>query len=119
MFGIFKSDKAPAMTPVDAISAAKGNKITLIDVREAAEVATSGKAKGAIHIPLATLRMKADPSSPECVPELKSGKPIAVYCASGARSGMAARNLRSLGHKEVHNIGSLSHWVQSGGKVVR
>ena len=85
----------------------------LIDVREAGEWA-AGHAKGAIHIPLATLRMKTDPRSPERHPALKNGKPVVLHCASGARSYMAASVLRECGH-EAHNIGGLGHWQAAGG----
>ena len=117
MLSMFKSNARPGLDVKTAIEKCECGDVVVIDVREVGEVAASGKAKGALHIPLATLRMKADPRSPECLAELKNGKPIAVYCASGGRSGMAVQVLQQMGHDDVHNIGGFGHWVQAGGSV--
>lgn len=118
MLSMFKSSSRPAPLDVQtAISKHAADEIVVIDVREVGEVAASGKAKNAVHVPLATLRMKADPRSPECLEIFKSGKPIAVYCAAGGRAGMAMQTLEQLGHAEVHNIGGFGHWVQAGGPI--
>ena len=77
----------PSLSQI-ADGVAKGE-ITLVDVREAGEVRASGKAKGALNIPLGVLQLKADPSAPDAL--LRPGKPVALYCASGGRSGMAAQ----------------------------
>lgn len=106
--------------PLDAKAAiplVKSGAVTLIDIREPAEIAASGKASGALTIPLATLRMKVDPRSPECHPDLKTGKPVALYCASGARANMAAQMMRDMGYGEVHNLGGLMHWQMAGGEI--
>ncbi|KFE34991.1 rhodanese-like domain-containing protein [Thioclava atlantica] len=105
--------------PKDAVSKAKAGEITVVDVREPMEVKSSGKAKGALHIPLATIRMKADPASPEKHPELDTGKPVALYCASGARSAGAAQMLTQMGYQEVYNIGGLGDWHAGGGEIER
>jgi rhodanese-related sulfurtransferase len=116
MFGFLNALGGNDMTAAEAVQRAAAGDIVVIDIREPLEVTASGKAKGALAIPSAALRLKANPSSPDCLPELKSGKPIAVYCASGARSGMAKRVLKRMGH-EVHNIGGLGHWVKAGGAL--
>lgn len=107
------------MTPQEAITRSATQDIIVIDIRDPMEVRMSGKAKGALEIPSATLQMRADPRSPECLPELKKGKPIAVYCASGARSSIAKIMLQRMGHEEVHNIGGLGHWQSAGGEITR
>lgn len=114
---LFKSKPNPAFADLPQ-KVGKGE-IILIDIRAPSEVSASGKAKGALTIPLNTLQMRADPRSPECHKKLKSSLPIAVYCATGARSGMAVRMLRKLGHETVENVGSLSDWHRSGGIVTR
>lgn len=101
----------------DAIARVAAGEVTLIDVRDGSELKMTGHASGAIHIPLPALRMKADPSSPECLAELSVDKPVVLYCASGARSQMAAQMLLQLGFKEVYNLGGLHHWQMAGGSV--
>jgi rhodanese-related sulfurtransferase len=90
--------------------------MVLIDVREIAEVRASGRADGALVIPLSLLPLKADPRQPGV--EVPQGKPVAVYCASGARSASAAQLLERLGYGPVTNLGGLRDWAAGGGRVV-
>ena len=107
----------PRMTAAEAVAAAKTGAVAVLDVREAAEVAT-GKAKGALHIPLSLVPIKADPKAPDCIKGLDLAKPVAVYCASGMRSGAAVQALKKLGY-DAHNIGSIRDWAAAGGAVSR
>ncbi|MDP5349061.1 MAG: sulfurtransferase, partial [Paracoccaceae bacterium] len=75
--------------------------------------------RGTLHIPLMRLPMMADPRHPDFDQRLAGGKPIALYCASGARSGMAANILQKLGHADTHNLGGLQHWAAAGGTIDR
>jgi rhodanese-related sulfurtransferase len=118
MFG-FKRQTTPALSVADVVQRIAADKMLLIDVRDHGEVAQTGKAKGALHIPLMRLPMMADPRHPDFDPRLAGDKPIAVYCASGARSGMAVNVLKKLGYSAAHNLGGLSHWVAGGGAVTR
>ena len=117
MLNFFKP--AARLSAADAVARANSGDLIVIDVREMGEVAATGRANGALHVPLVTLKMKCDPSSPECLAELALDKPIAVYCASGGRSQMAMQMLTSMGYREVHNIGGLFDWQSAGGSVTR
>ena len=120
MFGFFQSEaNSVAYDAKQAVAEALDGKITLIDIREPSEVKATGKAKGALHVPLAALRMKADPASPEQLTEFRASKPVVLYCASGGRSQMAARMLRQMGLDEVYNLGGLAHWQMAGGAIGR
>lgn len=122
MFNFFRSP-ASTIDMQDAVAKVGSGAMLLVDVREAAEVHASGKAKGAINLPLSTLHQTADPKSghfdKNLSQALKKGTPVCLYCASGARSGRAADHLRSIGFADVHNIGSLHSWASAGGLVVR
>ena len=107
------------ITAKEAVAQAKAGKLIVIDVREGMEVKTSGKAKDALHVPLAALKMKCDPASPEKLPELDPSKPVALYCASGARSAGAAQMLAQMGYEKVFNIGGLYDWHSAGGEITR
>ncbi len=106
------------ITAADAISQCSSGELTVIDVRDISEVRQSGKAEGALHISLMMLQHHADPRSPEFHAELDLEKPVAIYCASGARSGMAVKMMQQLGFQTVYNIGGLSNWASAGGKIV-
>ena len=103
----------------DVIEQVAAGALTLIDVRDGNELAQTGKAEGAIHLPLMSFQMKTDPRSPEVMPELDIDKPVAIYCATGARSNMAAKAMMQMGYKTVHNLGGLGQWANAGGKIVR
>lgn len=102
----------------DIITQASAGHVTLIDVRDHAEVAASGMAQGALHIPLATLAIKADPKSPDYDARISADKPIAIYCAAGGRAGMATQSLGKLGYNAV-NIGGFGDWASAGGPISR
>ena len=116
MFSAFRSAPAARPSVTEVADQVAMGKMLLIDVREVAEAKASGVAQGAKLIPLSLLGLKADPKHPDC--ELPHGLPIAVYCASGGRSGMAADALTRLGYSPVHNLGGLRDWAAGGGTVV-
>ncbi len=123
MLNFMRARPAPGqptpIAPADAIARAAAGKLTVIDVRDINEVAQTGKARGALHIPLMMLRFQADPRNPDFHPDLDVDKPVALYCASGARSQMAGQQLAQMGFKEVYNIGGLGHWASAGGPIER
>lgn len=113
----FLRQKPAAMHITEAVQKLANGLMTVIDVREHAEVSATGKAAGAIHIPLMRLADMADPRHPDFHPALKDCGEIGVYCASGGRSQNAEMILRKLGYDNVLNLGGLSHWQQAGGPV--
>lgn len=118
MFSFLRPSNAPQAPKVAEIAAAVAQgQMILLDVREAAELRTTGRARGAVHVPLGLLAVKADPRAPDAA--LAPGKPVCVYCASGGRSGMAAKVLTQMGYAPVWNIGGLSDWQAGGGQVDR
>lgn len=72
------------------------NGAVIVDVRTPNEF-KSGNVKGSINIPLDTLINN--------LTKIDKSKTVVTCCASGARSGMAKRLLKSNGY-EVHNGGS-------------
>ncbi|PID35512.1 MAG: sulfurtransferase [Rhodobacterales bacterium] len=117
MFSFFSGGGAQRISPQEAVAKAKAGEMLIVDVRDASELAF-GKAEGAIHIPLNTIREQVDPNSPSFNPALDLSKAIGIYCASGARSGMAVQVFKQAGFSEVYNLGGLGHWQQGGGKIV-
>jgi rhodanese-related sulfurtransferase len=103
----------------DIAARVERGEMLLLDVREPAEVRSTGRAAGALHVPLALLPMKADPRHPDHDPRLDPKLPVAVYCASGGRSGVAAQALGRLGYADVTNLGGLRDWVSGGGALSR
>jgi rhodanese-related sulfurtransferase len=88
-----------------------GERLTFVDVREAAELASTGKIEGALHIPLRDL--------PRRFAEIPTDAPIVMYCARGMRSMEAVRFLRDKGVDSAIGLsGGLPSWTGNGGDVV-
>jgi rhodanese-related sulfurtransferase len=95
---------------------AKGNTL-VIDVRDAPEVASSGKVAGAVNISRGMLEFRADPASPYHDANFARDKTLIVYCASGGRSALSGKTLKDLGYENVLNLGAFKDWAESGGAV--
>jgi rhodanese-related sulfurtransferase len=95
---------------------AKGEAL-VVDVRDSAELAASGKVAGALHVTRGLLEFKADPESPYYDPRFGKDKAIILYCASGGRSALAGKTLLDLGYKNVRNLGAFKDWAEAGGAV--
>lgn len=109
--------RGPRLDPAEIVARVQSGEMTLIDIRDPAEIAASGKARGALALPLSRFADEVDPRSPGHRAELTPDRPVALYCASGARSGMAARAMQQMGYAEVHNLGGLYDWQRAGGAM--
>jgi rhodanese-related sulfurtransferase len=89
----------------------------LVDLRDSAELAQTGKASGALHIPRGSLEFKADLSLPSADKNFALDKPIILHCASGGRAALAGKLLQDMGYQKVYNLGGLKDWAEAGGKV--
>lgn len=89
----------------------------LLDIRDSAELADTGKAVGSIHIPRGSLEFKADPASPTHEPRLQPDTPIVLHCAAGGRAAMAGKLLLEMGYTKVYNLGGFKDWKAAGGAV--
>lgn len=107
----------PKISPAEARDLmAKGNAL-VVDVRDAPEVAQSGKVKGAVHVSRGMLEFRADPDSPYHDKNFDRAKTVIVYCASGGRSALAGKALKEMGYDKVYNLGGFKDWAESGGEV--
>jgi rhodanese-related sulfurtransferase len=107
----------PRITPAQARDMmAKGNTL-VVDVRDAPEVAQSGKVAGAVHVSRGMLEFRADPELPSHDKAFDKAKTVIVYCASGGRSALAGKLLKDLGYATVYNLGGFKDWAESGGAI--
>ncbi len=107
----------PRITPAQAQEMiAKGDTL-VVDVRDAAEVAASGKVAGAVAVSRGLLEFKADPESPTHDKNFARDKTVIVYCASGGRSALSGKLLKDFGYDKVFNLGGFKDWVEAGGKI--
>jgi adenylyltransferase/sulfurtransferase len=82
--------------------------LTVIDVRELDEW-SQGRIKGSVHIPRGFLELRVEALAPDRT------QPIAVTCAGGTRSLLAARDLQELGYTDVVSVaGGFNGWKNAG-----
>jgi adenylyltransferase/sulfurtransferase len=85
-----------------------GHSLTLIDVRELDEWA-QGRIAGSLHIPRGFLELRIETFVPD------RNQPLAVTCAGGVRSLLAARDLQTLGYTHVASVaGGFNGWKNAG-----
>jgi rhodanese-related sulfurtransferase len=115
---VVKAAKAevPAISPNEAAALIEKGAL-VVDVRDAPELQTGGKIKGAVNVSRGMLEFRADPKSPYYNPVFDPNKTVILYCASGWRSALAAKALRDLGYQDARNLGAFKDWVESGGAV--
>ena len=79
-----------------------------LDVREQDEV-DQGAVPGSVHIPRGFLEFRIENTVPD------HSRPIAIYCAGGARSVFAAKALQDLGYRDVVSVeGGFNSWKGAG-----
>jgi rhodanese-related sulfurtransferase len=107
----------PRITPAQAREMIAKNNTLVVDVRDAPEVAVSGKVAGAVHVSRGMLEFRADPESPYHDKNFAKDKTVILYCASGGRSALSGKALKDLGYERVYNLGAFKDWADSGGTV--
>ena len=91
------------ISPKKALELQSGG-AAIVDVRQPSEY-NSGHIQGAVNIPLDGIS--------KITKKIGKDTDVIVYCLSGARSGSAARQLKSMGYKKVHDLGSIGRWPYS------
>lgn len=91
----------------------RGEKFTLIDVREESEFAKD-HLPGAIHLGKGVIERDIEKQ----VPDAKA--PLVLYCGGGFRSALAADNLQKMGYTNVISMdGGVREWREKGYEMVK
>ena len=97
-------------TTVDVVKARmdRGEKFTLVDVREESEFAKD-HLPGAIHLGKGVIERDVEHKVPDVHSEL------VLYCGGGFRSALAADNLQKMGYTNVISMdGGIRGWREKG-----
>lgn len=123
MFNLLKGlgggPSVPRITPAEATAMLTSGGALLVDVREASEVAQSGRLAGARVVPLGALASRADPADLGHDPAFRKDRPVILYCASGNRSSMGGQTLLRLGYRSVYNLGGIGACAAAGMAIER
>jgi rhodanese-related sulfurtransferase len=107
----------PKITPTQAAELIGNGNALVVDVRDAPEIAASGKVAGALHVSRGMLEFRADPDSPAHDANFARDKTIILYCGSGGRAALAGKLLKDMGYYQVYNAGGFKDWADSGAAV--
>jgi rhodanese-related sulfurtransferase len=108
------NDELPMVTAEEAHELISGRDALLVDVRDAPELTTTGKLKGALNVSRGMLEFRADPNASYHNPEFRKERPTVLYCASGGRSALAGKTLKEMGYEEVYNLGGFKNATDAG-----
>ena len=113
-----------ALASVDSISVQEAKSLIeneryqFVDVRELSEQQNVGVIPGAILSSRGMIEFHIDPESPLHKSEFAQEKTYIFYCASGARSALAAVAAKDMGLKPVLNMaGGITEWIKNSGSV--
>ena len=107
----------PRISGAEAVAMSQQPNVLILDVRDAAEVHTTGKAKGGLAVSRGLLEFRADPEAPTHDAAFDRAKTIIVHCASGGRAALAGQTLKSMGYTDVRNLGGFKDWLDAGGET--
>lgn len=107
----------PRITPAEAQAMIDTGDVLVVDVRDPAEIAASGKVAGAINVPRGMLEFRADAGSPYFDANFNPTRSLILYCASGGRAALAGKTLKDMGYDKVFNLGGFKDWKDAGGIV--
>ena len=113
-----------ALASVDSISVEEAKSLVeneryqFVDVRELSEQQNVGVIPGAILTSRGMIEFHIDPDSPIHKSEFAQEKTYIFYCASGARSALAAVAAKDMGLKPVVNMaGGITEWIKNSGSI--
>ena len=111
-----------AMTSVDSISVQEAKSLVdnhryqFVDVRERSEQQKVGVIPGAILSSRGMIEFHIDPDSP--LHKSDFSQDTTYYCASGARSALAAVAAKDMGLTPVINLaGGITEWIKNNGSI--
>jgi len=107
------------LTVAEVVNELESGAVTLIDVREEAELIRTGIIPGAWHVPLSELESFANPHNGTGAAELSLDKRLILYCAAGVRSALGVEILQELGYENAANLdGGIVAWKNASQEVV-
>ena len=101
------TQKFASLTPAAAVQLMNSEDVVVLDVREPTETA-GGKITKAIQIPVGAVGTRINEL------EKHKDKTMLVYCKTGARSGLACKELSKQGFDKVYSLkGGIMAWQEA------
>ena len=108
--------RVKVVSPEEAQKDAGGDAL-ILDVREPAELESTGRIPGGLNVPRGILETRADPALETAETRLcgvRDGGRVHVLCASGGRAALAADTLNRMGYDARLIEGGFGGWKKAG-----
>ena len=110
-----------ANTLVEKISVDDGIKMhnegaaLFIDVRDSADITSTGTIANCLRIPRGMIEFVADQSSPLHNDKLSKNNEIVLVCGAGGMAALTGKTLLEMGYTKIQNVGAIGDWIKAGG----
>ena len=88
-----------------------------IDVRDSADIASTGTIQGSLQIPRGFIEFAADESTPFHNKKLSKDQEIILVCGAGGMAALTGKTMIEMGYKNVKNVGGIGDWIKAEGPV--
>ena len=105
------------ITVNDGIEKHKEGEALIIDVRDSADIATTGTITNCLRIPRGMMEFVADEASPLHNENLSKNKEIVLVCGAGGMAALTGKTLLDMGYTNIQNVGGIGDWIKAGGPV--
>ncbi len=95
----------------------KNGESVFIDVRDSAEISSTGTISKCLRIPRGMIEFVADDSSPLHNDQLSKDKEIILVCGAGGMAALTGKTLLEMGYTNIKNVGGIGDWIKAGGPI--
>ena len=95
----------------------KSGNAVFIDVRDSAEIASTGTIEGSLQIPRGFIEFAADDSTPFHNKALSKDQEIILVCGAGGMAALTGKTMIEMGYKNINNVGGIGDWIKAEGPI--
>ena len=95
----------------------KSGNAVFIDVRDSAEIASTGTIKGSLQIPRGFIEFAADELGPFHNKALSKDQEIILVCGAGGMAALTGKTMIEMGYKNIKNVGGIGDWIKADGPI--
>ncbi len=95
----------------------KSGDALFVDVRDSADIASTGTIAGALKIPRGFIEFAADELTPFHNKALSKDQEIILVCGAGGMAALTGKTMIEMGYKNIKNVGGIGDWIKAEGPL--
>ena len=95
----------------------KSGDAVFVDVRDSADIASTGTIAGALRIPRGFIEFAADETTPFYNKALSKDQEIILVCGAGGMAALTGKTMIEMGYKNIKNVGGIGDWIKAEGPL--